>query len=279
MVHTDNDRHILELPRQLELGLVLSNSIGGQLKSSVIHSINFTTICSVKALNVAWKKFSDGKKSRRDVQKYQKHLVDNVQKLHDSLVNETYKHGLYHPFVICDPKRRQIHKATVCDRLVHQAIVSAVEPIFEKRFIFDSYSCRVGKGTHAGVARLRLFLRKASRNNSQKVYVLKCDVRQFFATIDHKILMNLIQDKISDYQTIRLLQTILSSHEASIRKGIPLGNVTSQLFANIYLHELDWFGNKVFWKIDYYDSAFELWADPLSSECHRVLTVMLADEY
>ncbi len=143
--------------------------------------------------------------------------------------------------MICDPKQRQIHKAIVRDRLVHQVVVSAIEPLFEKQFIFDSYSCRIGKGTHAGVARLGLFLRQASRNNTSKVYVLKCDVRQFFASIDHEILMRHIEANIDDEQTLELLRTILLSHNAETGKGIPLGNVTSQLFANIYLHELDWF--------------------------------------
>ncbi len=152
-----------------------------------------------------------------------------------------YEHGRYQPFKICDPKQRQIHKANVRDRLVHQAVVSAIEPLFERRFIYDSYSCRVGKGTHAGVARLGLFLRQASHNNTKKVYVLKCDVRQFFASIDHEILMKQIEAKISDEQALQLLRTILLSHNAETGKGIPLGNVTSQLFANIYLHELDWF--------------------------------------
>lgn len=156
-------------------------------------------------------------------------------------MNDGYEHGKYQPFTICDPKQRRIHKATVRDRLVHQAVVSAIEPLFEKRFIYDSYSCRVGKGTHAGVELLGLFLRQASHNNTEKVYVLKCDVRQFFASIDHEILMRHIEARIDDEQTLELLRTVLLSHNAENGRGIPLGNVTSQLFANIYLHELDWF--------------------------------------
>jgi retron-type reverse transcriptase len=175
------------------------------------------------------------------VAEYQKQLKINIQNLHADIAGSDYEHGKYQPFMICDPKQRQIHKATVRDRLVHQVIVSAIEPLFEKQFIFDSYSCRIGKGTHAGVARLGLFLRQASRNNTIKVYVLKCDVRQFFASIDHEILMERIEAKIDDGQTLELLRTILLSHNAETGKGIPLGNVTSQLFANIYLHELDWF--------------------------------------
>lgn len=196
--------------------LVLKLSGGGWVSRNAVHSFDFTTICSEKALHTAWKKFSTGKKSRRDVAEFQKYLAVNI-------------------------KQRQIHKATVRDRLVHQAAVSAIESLFEKQFIYDSYSCRVGKGTHVGVERLGLFLRQASRNNTKKVYALKCDVRQFFASIDHEILMMQIETKIDDEQTLELLRTIILSHKSEYSKGIPLGNVTSQLFANIYLHELDWF--------------------------------------
>jgi retron-type reverse transcriptase len=214
---------------------------GGRHKCSIIHSIDFTTICSVKALNTAWRKFSRCKKSRIDVAEFQKDLVRNINNLRRLLESGKYVHGAYHMFKICDPKQRTIHKAVVADRLVHQAIVSAIEPVFEKQFIYDSYSCRINKGTHAGVKRLNLFLHRASKNNSQKVYVLKCDVRQFFASIDHEILIELIQNKISDAQTLDLIKIIIDSHSSDVNKGIPLGNVTSQLFANIYLHELDWF--------------------------------------
>jgi retron-type reverse transcriptase len=242
LIQANDDRHVLELPRQLELGFILAaSSGGGRLKSQIVHPIDFTTICSIKALNSAWKKFSRCKKSRIDVSEFQKYLAKNINEIHQLLRTGEYTHGSYKQFKICDPKQRIIHKAMVQDRLVHQAIVSAVEPVFEEQFIYDSYSCRINKGTHAGVARLQLFLRRASHNNTEKVYVLKCDVRQFFASIDHKILIRLIEQKISDKQTLDLLKIIISSHYSSDNKGIPLGNVTSQLFANIYLHELDWF--------------------------------------
>jgi len=242
LIQTNNNRHLLELPRQLELRLIWHTSIGGgRLKGAATHNLDFSDIHSIKALNAAWRKFSRCKKSRVDVADYQKRLVKNINELHSSLMFDKYEHGSYQPFIVNDPKRRQIHKATVCDRLVHQAIVTAVEPLFEKRFIHDSYSCRIGKGTHAGVERLRLFLRKASRNNSRKVYVLKSDVRQFFASIDHEILTKLLESKLDNEPTLRLLKTIIDSHCTDTGKGIPLGNVTSQLFANVYLHELDWF--------------------------------------
>lgn len=243
LIQAHNDRNVLKLPRQLELNLAFSVKAvgGGRISRNAVHSFDFTTISSEKALYAAWKKFSVGKKSRIDVAEYQKHLKINISNLYTDLLSGIYEHGKYQPFTICDPKTRKIHKATVRDRLVHQAVVSAIEPLFEKRFIYDSYSCRIGKGTHSGVARLSLFLRQASYNNTQKVYVLKCDVWQFFASIDHEILMRQIEARIDDEQTLQLLRTILLSHNAETGKGIPLGNVTSQLFANIYLHELDWF--------------------------------------
>lgn len=230
-------------PGRCSWGLFLATKVpgGGLVSRKTVHSFDFTTVCSEKALLVAWKKFSAGKKSRVDVAEYQKQLTLNIQHLHRDLTLGIYEHGKYQPFTICDPKQRQIHKATVRDRLVHQAIVSAIEPLFENRFMYDSYSCRVGKGTHAGVARLGLFLRQASRNDTQKVYVLKCDVQQFFASIDHEILMKQIEAKVDDEQTLELLRTVILSHGAESGRGIPLGNVTSQLFANIYLHELDWY--------------------------------------
>lgn len=198
-------------------------------------------IVSIKALLRAWQKFSRGKKSRADVGAYQKDLHRNLTSLHETLVSGHYQHHKYERFIIHDPKQREIHKAIVEDRVVHQAIVTAIEPLFEPRFIYDSYSCRIGKGTHAGVKRLQSLLYKASHNDTRKVYVLKCDVRKFFASIDHEILLGLIARRIHDDESLELIQSIILSHNASTGKGIPLGNITSQLFANIYLHELDWF--------------------------------------
>jgi retron-type reverse transcriptase len=235
----------LNCPGNLSWGLFFLTSPasagGGQLRSQLIHTVDFSTISSIKALNLAWKKFSSGKKSRVDVAEYQKQLKININNLYVDIASGNYEHGKYQPFMICNPKQRQIHKATVRDRLVHQVIVSAIEPLFERQFIYDSYSCRVGKGTHAGVRRFRTFLGQASCNNTQKVYVLKCDVRKFFASIDHETLLRLITRRITDEAILELVRTIVLSHGAETGKGIPLGNVTSQLFANIYLHELDWF--------------------------------------
>ncbi len=183
----------------------------------------------------------EGEKSRKDVAVYQKYLQKNLADLHALLSSGLYKHKSYQRFTIHDPKQRQIHKATVADRIVHQAVVAAIEPLFEKRFIYDSYSCRVNKGTHAGVLRLKTFLASASSNDTKTVYVLKCDVRKYFASVDHEVLLGLIARHIHDDAILELIRTIILSHGAETGKGIPLGNISSQLFANIYLHELDWF--------------------------------------
>jgi retron-type reverse transcriptase len=224
---------------------VFIKPVGGGQINGVVHKIipelSFNDILSIKALFSAWRKFSKGKRARADIQIYQKELRDNIEKLQNELLIGTYRHEPYQPFTIFDPKQRSIHKATVRDRLVHQAIVSGIEPLFEKQFIYDSFSCRVGKGTHAAVKRLQVFLRRASVNNTRNVYVLKCDVSKFFDSVDHQILNRLINRRVKDDQTRRLIKEVIDSFCTQKGKGIPLGNVTSQLFANIYLHELDRF--------------------------------------
>ncbi len=205
----------------------------------------FEQICSIENIFAAWARFSEGKRSKADVMAFELHLEDNLFSLRDSLMSGEYRHDLYKPFTIYDPKQRRIHKATVKDRVVHQTIVNVIEPVFERRFIHDSYSCRVGKGTHAAVERLRTFLRQASCNNTRTVHALKCDVRKFFASVDHCILFSFLEKRIADSQTLELLKNIIGSFSTLKGRGIPLGNLTSQLFANIYLHELDWYVKNV----------------------------------
>lgn len=201
----------------------------------------FERLCSLENLFLAWERFRKGKRSRHDVMVFERHLEDNLFLLHDDLANGRFTHGPYHPFTVFDPKQRSIHKANVRDRVVHQAAMNVIDPLFEPRFIFDSYSCRVGKGTHAAVARLRTFLRQASFNNTRTVYALTCDIRKFFASVDHGILADLLRLRIGDERILRLLGNIIGSFSDAPGKGIPLGNLTSQLFANVYLHELDRF--------------------------------------
>lgn len=122
---------------------------------------------------------------------------------------------------------------------MHHAIFRILYPMFDPTFVFDSYSCRLGKGTHRAVRRLKKFAVGLSRNNHRNIFVLKCDVKKFFDSVNHEILLELIKRKIKDSDTIRLVKTIVASFEKIPGTGLPIGNVTSQLFANIYLNELD----------------------------------------
>ncbi|MEI6346083.1 MAG: reverse transcriptase/maturase family protein, partial [bacterium] len=138
-------------------------------------------------------------------------------------------------------KLRRIHKASVVDRVLYQAVYQVLYRVLDPHFIHDSYASRDLKGTHRGVRRFEEFARKVSHNHRRQAFVLKCDVRKFFDSIDHDILLRLLRRKISDLNTLALLEKIAQSFETSSSKGLPLGNVTSQIFANLYLNELDQF--------------------------------------
>ncbi len=167
--------------------------------------------------------------------------MDNIVELHNSLISNTYRHGEYTAFSICDPKPRSIHKSSVRDRLLHHAVHRKLYPFFDKTFIADSYSCRVDKGSHRTLNRFRQFFHQVSKNDTRTCWVLKCDIRKFFANIHHDVLLNILAVYIPDKQILRLLQTIINSFETRPQVGLPLGNLTSQLFVNIYMNEFDQF--------------------------------------
>ncbi len=179
--------------------------------------------------------------------------MDNVLQLRRELVERTYKHGGYEAFVINDPKTRSIHKALVRDRLLHHAIHRVLYPYFDKKFIYDSYSCRADKGTHRAIDRLKYFGRKVSRNNTRTTWVLKCDVRKFFASIDQLTLKNILVKYIEDPDILWLLGEVIDSFnfENDMAVGLPLGNLTSQLLINVYMNEFDQFMEHVL-KVKYY---------------------------
>ncbi|MBI4836912.1 MAG: hypothetical protein HY813_00705 [Candidatus Portnoybacteria bacterium] len=202
-------------------------------------------------LFLAWKEFRRGKRSKKNVQEFEFNLEDNLFQLHQELRSKSYQHSNYTSFYVSDPKLRHIHKACVRDRVLHHAVFRILYPIFDKGFIFDSYSCRIRKGTHRAVNRMEKFCRKLSQNNRQNIFVLKCDIKKFFDSVDQDILIVLIKKDIADENALWLIEKIMGSFENNIGKGLPLGNVTSQLFANIYLNELDRFINHKL-KIKYY---------------------------
>lgn len=176
------------------------------------------------------------------MQEFEWQLEPNIFALHRELQKRVYKHGRYSAFMIRDPKQRRIHKATVRDRILHHSMFSILNPIFEPTFISHSFSCRKGKGTHKAIEALDGMLRRVSSNGYKQCFALKCDIHQFFASVDHEVLLNILDKKIKDPEAIDLLREIVGSFSSVAKgKGIPIGNLTSQLFANVYLNEFDQF--------------------------------------
>lgn len=202
----------------------------------------YEDIVSTDNLLEAWWEFLRGKRGKRDVQEFSLRLMDNILALSRVLVNQAYDHGGYIAFNISDPKPRNIHKATVRDRLLHHAIYRQLYPFFDKVFSADSFSCRLNKGTHKAVSRFRDFGYKVSWNNTRTAWVLKCDIRKFFENIDHQVLLSILKLRISDERVIWLLGRVIDSfHSKHPGVGLPLGNLTSQLLVNIYMNEFDQF--------------------------------------
>ncbi len=215
-------------------------------RGGYVPKIQFThrydNIISVENLLAAWKEFARGKRNKKDVQDFQHRLMDNILTLHRELKDKTYHHGPYHAFKISDPKPRDIHKANVRDRLLHHALHRQLYPFFDRTFIADSYSCRTGKGTHRAMNRFRQFAYRASENQSRTCWVLKCDIKKFFASVDQKILLDIVARSVSDTDVMWLITEVVGSfHSTATGKGLPLGNLTSQLLVNIYMNDLDQF--------------------------------------
>lgn len=203
---------------------------------------SFEVITSLENLLVAWEEFTRGKKQRKDVQEFGFHLMDNLTLLHDDLVSFRYRHGGYQAFSIADPKPRSIHKASVRDRVLHHTLYRVLYPFFDRTFVSTSFSCRVGRGTHAALQRFASFARRVSRNHTRTCWVLKMDIVKFFANIDHTILSDILASYIPDERTRALLGEVVGSFSSTAPGvGLPLGNLTSQLLVNVYMNEFDQF--------------------------------------
>ncbi|GMX59005.1 MAG: RNA-directed DNA polymerase [Candidatus Microsyncoccus archaeolyticus] len=196
----------------------------------------FEKICSFENIYLAYLKARKGKKIKRDILEFNYYLEYNLVDIRNSIEKQKYIHGIYKEFMVHDSKKRLIRAPLFKDRTIHHSLCNIIEPIFEKSFIFDSYACRKKKGSHKGIKRLTLFL----KDNKEK-YCLKCDISKYFDSIDQIILFSLIKKKIKDKKTIWLISQIINSFNKETKIGIPIGNLTSQLFANIYLNELDQF--------------------------------------
>ena len=215
------------------------------------HSVTFCDVISPLTLLRAWKKFSKGKRSKREVAEFELRLEEHLFTLHEQLAHGEWKNDPYISRCIADPKPRLIHIASVHDRVLFQAVYQRLYQVFDKTFIHDSYASREGKGTHVGVERFEVFAKKVSAKYTKTAFVLKCDIRKFFDSIDHPLLFSLISRQIVDQKMLMLLRTIINSFHTTQGRGLPLGNVTSQIFANIYMNELDQFVKHTL-KVKYY---------------------------
>lgn len=203
------------------------------------HGFNFYDVISLENLLIAWQEFGKGKRSKSDVSQFEINLENNLFELHNLLVFGKWTPNPYEEFSVYDPKLRKIHKASVRDRVLYQAVYRILYQIFDSSFIFHSYSSRNSKGIHVGICSFEKYIDKISKNHTKSCYVLKCDIRKFFDSIDHDVLFNFISKKVTDKNILLLIKQIIYSFEKTDGKGLPLGNVTSQIFSNIYLNELD----------------------------------------
>jgi retron-type reverse transcriptase len=196
-------------------------------------------IVSEENLWLAWKLFRRGKRKRADVRAFERRLEDKLLSLRRELANETYRHGSYRRFVVHDPKRRMISAPQIRDQVVHQAIWNVLFPHFDRRFSAAVHSCRPGRGTQSAVLKIAKTARRLSGRG--KVWILHLDVVKFFDSVDHAALRGNLRRAISCPRTLKLLDGIIDGYNSDlpIGRGIPLGNLTSQLFCNVMLMSVD----------------------------------------
>jgi retron-type reverse transcriptase len=194
----------------------------------------FARILAFENLLSAERRAARGKRERAAVARFEFHLERELIALQEALQEGAYRPGAFCTFEVRDPKRRAICAAPFRDRVLHHAVCDVLEPVFERRSIHDSYACRRGKGTHAAIARAQQLARRWP-------FFLKCDVRRFFASVDHAVLRGRLTRLFKEPELLALLETIIAHGppEAKPGRGLPIGNLTSQHFANLYLGELD----------------------------------------
>lgn len=180
-----------------------------------------------------------GKRYQHDVMEFALTLEENLINIQNHLIWKSWTPGPQREFVVKEPKLRLIQAPPFADRIIHHALVRVVEPYFERKFIADSYACRTGKGTQRAVMRTQYFLRVAKRNWGDGVYVVKCDISKYFASIVHTVLMGQVRATISDRDVLWLWQTIIAAYGHENGLGLPVGALTSQLGANVVLNRLD----------------------------------------
>ncbi|MDL2005825.1 reverse transcriptase/maturase family protein [Vibrio parahaemolyticus] len=201
----------------------------------------FEQIIQFENLMAAAHDAQKGKRFKAPVMRYMSNVEENLINTQNHLIWGSYVPSQHRRFCVYEPKMRTISAPPFHDRVVHHAIHRVIEPIIDKRFIFDSYACRVGKGTHSAADRVQRFIRIVKKNNG-KVFALKADISKFFNSINHATLKCVIGKHIGCKRTLALLERIVDHSDTDTDGvGIPIGNLTSQLFANLYLNELDQF--------------------------------------
>jgi hypothetical protein len=174
---------------------------------------------------------------RPEVRAFEYHLETRLWEIHDELEDGAYGWGPFHRFWVRDPKRREIRAAPFRDRVVHHALFNVLDPIFQRGFIADSYACIPGRGTHLAVERYRAFVRARLGRG----YRVQGDVTRYFASVDHAVLLERLRRRVGDERLLTLLGTLVTHGAERPGRGMPIGSLTSQLFANVYLDALDHF--------------------------------------
>ena len=216
----------------------------------------YPRLCDPENLRLAFWKASRGKRHKPDVVRFRENLTEELDRLAEELAAERVPVGAYRYFEIRDPKPRTICAAPFRERVLHHAILNVCEPVFESYQIHDSYACRRGKGSYAALARAQEFARRHS-------HFAKLDVRKYFPSIDHEVLLGLLERRFKDRALLSLLGRIVESHCTAPGRGVPIGNLTSQYFANHYLAVLDHHVKEALRVRGYlrYMDDFVLWAE------------------
>lgn len=192
----------------------------------------FEQICDPDNLRLAWLKAKKGKEGKSEVFRFGKHLSKNLGMLREQLQSGDIEIGNYHFFTIYEPKERLICAASFPERVLHHAIMNVCHPIFEKFQIYHSYATRIGKGQYAA-------LEYAKANQRKFAWFCKLDIRKYFDTISHERLLKLLQKRFKDERLLLLFERIIRSYEVTTARGLPIGNLSSQYFANFYLAASD----------------------------------------
>lgn len=196
------------------------------------------SIADLDNLYLAYYKASRGKHGKTDVSAFAKHIDENLQKIRRQFLLGDFDIGHYRYFSIFDPKKRLICAASFPERVMHHAVMNVCHPYFERNLIGDTYATRIGKGTYEAIG-------KAMKSMSRYQYVAKLDVRKYFDNISHEVLKAKLRKIFKDKALLSLFDAIIDSYSTIEGKGVPIGNLTSQYFANFYLSEMDHFAKEV----------------------------------